>query len=386
MKLEDEKTQVINDEDDIDYSALKKTPEKKEEELEEKSEEEKAEEGKEEEAPQIEAKKEEGKEEDEKPANEEKEEEVEEDEDIFKEAEDSSSEEKAETAFDFSSFAKEFEIEGSEEVKDKESFKKAFEKRLEDARQEVDLSKFSDQAKKLINHLNDGKTNLETFFENPLITSMNRMLSLTPEERFREVRYNEILKDNKNDEDKTIELLEEELESMSKGEIKTAGEEIAEQAKKIRQEELSKIIDAGDKRQADLQEEQKILKQKEKENVLNFIDKQDSFFGLTLTKDAKATIQRDIDNGKFDEIVGKSPEATKFFAYMVGKYGNKIIQRYENVAKEANREGHNQAQDKSFNALHKTKPVSGKTAGHQSQNEGKRNFDRLDESVFGEQG
>ena len=304
-----------------------------------------------------------------------------EEEDIF--AEITPDDEKQGDTFDFGTVLKELEIEADEEVKDKESFVKATKKAIESAREQIDLSGYNDQAQSLIKHLNEKKGDLVSFFENPVITQMNRMLMLKPEDRFREVRYAELYEKHKNEDD-AVEALEAEIEGMSKGEIKTKAEEIAEQAGKIRSDEIFKLIGQNEEKAkvAEKAEEQRILK--EQQNIKSFIDKQNDFFGLGLTKAAKQTIIKDIDNGKFDDLVNKAPEASKFFAYMVGKYGGKIVEKYNNALKEANRTGYNIMQDKAFDALHKTKPGHDSSAGHKADSGGKKNFENLTSDVFGE--
>ena len=285
----------------------------------------------------------------------------------------------------FKSLLDEVGIEVEEEVKDKESFIKATKKAIESSKQKIDLSGFDEDAQKLITHLNEKKGNLASFFENPVISQMNRIMMLDPEERYREVRYSELY-DKHKDSEKAIEALEQEVQEMSKGEIKTKSENIAEQASKIRQEEIRKVITAGEEKAVQDQKSQQENTRKQQENLISFIDKQDSFFGLPLSKEAKSTIRKDIDNGKFEQVVNGSPEATKFFAYMVGKYGEKIIEKYNKAIKEANREGHNNMQDKAFEALHGTDKKSQDSAGHKDTSGSKKNFENLTPEVFGEEG
>jgi hypothetical protein len=291
-----------------------------------------------------------------------------------------------EEAVDFAELLSLAEIQGEGEIKDKKSFVDAVKKSINESKKQFDLSGYNEEAQKVIKHLNENKGDLATFFENPVISQMNRVLAMDPAERVREVRYAELMDIHKNDEEKAIEALEQEMDELSKGEIKTRAEDIAEKARQIRQGEINNLI--GNKQEAiekaKQQEKQRV--EQERETLREYVNGQDDFFGLKLTKNAKATILKDIDNGKFDEIVQKTPQASKFFAYMVGKYSGKISERLTKGVKDAHRTGHNDMQDKMFNALHKTSATGAKSAGHSKASEQKRNFENLTADVFGEEG
>ncbi|GAG05425.1 unnamed protein product, partial [marine sediment metagenome] len=129
--------------------------------------------------------------------------------------------------------------------------------------------------------------------------------------------------------------------------------------------------------------------EKEKTILKTFIQGQEDFLGIKLTPKAKAQILSDLETGKFDELVEKTPEASRFFAYMTNKYGSKIMEDFSKNKKDAGREGYNAATDKQTSALHNDKKsAAGKSAsGHQQGEEGtKKNFDTWqDEDLFSEE-
>ena len=321
-------------------------------------------------------KKAEGKEEEEEP-------------DLFvDEAEKSDEQEK----FDFNEVATELGIKDkTDETKfaTKADFVDAVKKKMDESKQELDLSKFSTDAQKVIEHLSKENATLETFFENPVITSMNQMLAMSQEEKVRNLRYQELLKEHKGDEEKVEEELAEEFEEYSKGDIKSMAEEIDKQALEIRANEIKKIIGDVEKNAEQSANKAAETNKKERENLVNYVNKQTSFFGIPLTDKAKASILSDINKGAFDEEIAKTPEATKFFSYMAAKHGQKIVERYNAALKDENRKGYNKAQDKEFKALHKIPDEKKQSAGagKKAEQEGtKKGFDAwTDTSIFGEQ-
>ena len=270
-----------------------------------------------------------------------------------------------------------------------EELVKKYNEKLESAKQELKLDEYNDQARSLIKHLNDNTGDVGKFLTNPVISEMQNLLSMEPEDKVRMIRINEIRQEDKVDEAKATEKYNEELEEMSVSDIRKMSDNIDTQAQKLRDEEIVKIT--GDK-EAQLKEDRKkadLQVEKEVDVLKNYIKAQDEVLGLKLTEKAKAQILADLETGNFDSIVEKSPEASKFFAYMTGKHGPKIIENFSKSKSEANREGYNKATDKQTSALHNDKKsASGKAAsGHQKGEEGtKKNFDTWqDKDLFGDE-
>ncbi|TET24571.1 MAG: hypothetical protein E3J78_00945 [Candidatus Cloacimonadota bacterium] len=178
----------------------------------------------------------------------------------------------------------------------------------------------------------------------------------------------------------------EELDKMSVSDIRKMSDNIDKQAKTLRDQEIVKIT--GDKETKMKTERETKATQVEKERTVlkTFIQGQEDFLGIELTPKARAQILSDLETGKFDELVEKAPEASRFYAYMTNKYGSKIMENFSKGKKDAGRAGYNAATDKQTSALHNDKKsASGKAAtGHQQGEEGtKKNFDTWqDEDLF----
>ena len=303
-------------------------------------------------------------------------------EDLFAVPDEEAGDQGDENAVSYKPLAQEFEVELENDTK--EELVKKVKEVIESSKQELNLEDYSEQARSLIKHLNENKGDVGKFLTNPTINEMQGILNMEPEDKVRMIRINEMVKEGKTEE-AAVEAYNEELNEMKVSDIRTMSDNIDKQATKLRDEEVTKIT--GDK-EADLKEKRKTADlqiEKEVEVLKNYINAQDEFLGLKLSQKAKAQILADLETGNFDSIVEKSPEASKFFAYMTGKYGPKIIENFSKSKSEANREGYNKATDKSTGALHNDKKsATGKAAsGHQKGEEGeKKNFGTWEDDLF----
>lgn len=261
--------------------------------------------------------------------------------------------------------------------------------RVEAAKQEVNLEDYNEQSRSLIKHLNENDGDVAEFLTNPTIGEMQGIINMEPEDKVRKIRVIEIQKEQNVDEAKAVEVYNEELNTLSVSDIRKMSDNIDKQAKEVRDNEVVKITGSReDKLKADrTAEDNRIIK--ERTILKDHILARDEFLGIKLTAEAKALIVKDLQSGKFDELVDKSPEASKFFAYMTTKYGSKIMDNFSKQKTDANREGYNKATDKQVGALHKSKASAAGDSGtgHQKGEEGsKKNFDTWqDENLFGEE-
>lgn len=350
-------------EDDFVFGELKT---EKEETAETKTEvQEETDESKTEEKNEIKAeKKEEEKEEEEKQEEDKKTEEEsslpqEEDIDIFAEKDETSEEKK----ISLKKIAKDLDVD-LEKEDDEEEFKNKFSEKLEKSKQEFKLDGYSDGAKAIIKHLNENGGNIESFFQNQQIASMQSVLALDPETKVRNVRLQEVIAEGKTKED-AIKIVDEEIKSWGTREIKDLAADIDDQAKNFINDEVKRIV--GDQEIKAAAERQKREQQAviERTNLKSFIEKQDNFLGLGLTPEAKKLILKDIDNGTFDKVLSQNPESVKFSSYMFSKYGAKIMKKISETLSETNRKGYNAATRKALDALHKTEESVGSAkTGH----------------------
>ena len=258
--------------------------------------------------------------------------------------------------------AKELDVDLDKE--DEQEFKTKFSERLEKSKQEFKLDGYSDDAKAVIKHLNENGGNIDSFFTNPQIASMQSVLALDAETKVRNVRIQEVLGTGVTREE-AVKTVDEEIKSWGTREIKDLAADIDDQAKEIINTEIKKIV--GDQelraKAETVRRETEALTQRT--NLKTFIEKQDNFLGLGLTADAKKLILRDIDNGNFDKVLSSNPEQIKFASYMFSKYGEKIMKKIDFSLKEQNRKGSNAALRKSLDALHKVGEEGGqKKTGH----------------------
>jgi uncharacterized protein YoaH (UPF0181 family) len=281
--------------------------------------------------------------------------------DIFAEKEETPADKK----ISLKKLAKELDVD-LEKDDDEVEFKTKFSDKLEKSKQEFKLDGYSDDAKAVIKHLNENGGNIDSFFTNPAIASMQSVLALDPETKVRNVRIQEVMATGVTKQE-AITTVDEELKDWGTRQIKDLASDIDDQAKGIINNEIKKIIgDQELKSQAErVRKETEALSQRT--NLKGFIEKQDNFLGLGLTPEAKKLILRDIDNGNFDKVLSSNPEQIKFASYMFSKYGSKIMSKISSSLNEQNRKGHNAATRKALDALHKVGDEGGqRKTGHQA--------------------
>jgi len=259
---------------------------------------------------------------------------------------------------------------------DEEEFKTKIKEKIEKSRQEFNLDDYPDDAKKVINHLKENGGKLEDFLNNKNIVSLQGVIGLSPEDKVRQVRINE-LKNAGISLDKAKEQANTEIEELSARELKNMADKIDDDAHKLISEEINKVV--GDRKVSLDKEKQKALERVKEEvkTVTKYVETQKEFMGIPLTDKAKQSILRDIETGAFDDIANKAPAASKFAAYMLAKFGSKISEHLKKTIAEQNRKGYNAATDKHLEALHQTKEsAKQQNSGHQKSNKGpKTKFD-----------
>ncbi len=303
-------------------------------------------------------------------------------EDFFADDEGKKVDDSGKDKFSYKPIAKEFGVELENDTQ--EELTKKVNEKLVASKLELNLEDYSEQARSLIKHLNDNKGDIGAFLTSPTVNEMQGILNMEPEDKVRMIRMNEMKKEGKTEE-QAITAYNEELDKMSVSEIRKMSDNIDKQAKGLRDQEIVKIT--GDKEtQMKTERETKATKvEKEKTVLKTYIQAREDFLGLDLTPKARAQILSDLESGKFDELVEKAPEASRFFAYMTNKFGSKITENFSKGKKDANRAGYNAATDKSTGALHNDKKLAaGKSGtGHQKGEEGtKQNLDTWTDDLF----
>jgi hypothetical protein len=256
-----------------------------------------------------------------------------------------------------------------------EEFTDKVNQKIKAAQQQVDLTGFDPEARKLVKHLNENGGKIGDFFVNPKITKLQSVLTLSAEEKVKIVRRSELAKGGSTKEEIEKEI-EEELSSMPAQKIVNLANDIDNNAKKLIAEEIEEIVGQSEQRK-NQEDQQKAEKAKQKkESLKNLVQKKDNFLGLSLSEKARQTITRDIDTGKFDQIVDLSDDEILFAAYMIKRQGPKIAEAFSKQLADKSREGYNKAIDKTTSKLHNRKDsVQSTRTGHEESSKGKKNFD-----------
>jgi hypothetical protein len=251
-----------------------------------------------------------------------------------------------------------------------EEFKTKVTKKIEDAKQEFKLDEYPEDAKAVIKHLKENNGKIEDFLNNREIISLQGVRNLEPEQKVLFVRTNELTNAGV-DPQKAQEQAATEIEEYSTKELRDKANSIDAEADKLISAEIKKIT--GDRAQQVEKEKAKVLDRTKAEinQLKTYVNSQTEFLGIELTEKAKQGILRDIETGAFDDIANKSPESSKFTAYMMSKFGKNIHETLNKKGSEQNRKGYNAALDKSLDALHKTKEsAQQKQTGHQKSKAG----------------
>ena len=282
--------------------------------------------------------------------------------DIFA-SEEEKKEDETENKISFKPFASDLGIELENDSP--EEFKAKINAKIESAKQEFKLDDFPDDAKSVIRHLKENGGKIEDFFNNKDIVSLQGVKNLESEQKILFVRTNELVTEGLKPEEARAQA-ETEVGEYSTKELKDKAAEIDSEADKLISAEVKKIT--GDRNAYLQKEKDKVLQkaQAEIKQLKEFVSTQTEFFGLPLSDKAKQSIIKDIETGAFDDIANKSPESSKFTAYMLAKFGKTINENLNKKSSEQNRKGYNAANEKHLNALHKTElEAQDKKSGHQ---------------------
>jgi len=256
-----------------------------------------------------------------------------------------------------------------------EEFTEKVRSKIEGAKQQVDLTGFDPEARRLVDHLNKNGGKLGDFFKNPTIASLQNVLSMTEEDKVRAIRRTE-LSDKGGTQEEIDNQINEELGSMTASQIMQTASKLDQDANNLIATEINKIVGESEEnvRNQQTQEAEKV--KKSREDLRNYVQEQDDFLGIELSTKAKSAITKDIETGRLDEVVDLTDAEVRFAAYMIKRSGGKIKDTFVKQLAERSREGYNKATDKHTNRLHKNKEdAGGSGSGHQESSEGKKNYE-----------
>jgi hypothetical protein len=287
-------------------------------------------------------------------------------------------EDKPSTAISFKEIGNALEIELENDTK--EEFTEKVKSRIEAAKQEVKLDEFDPEARRLVDHLNKNGGKLGNFFVNPAIVNLQNVLSMDAEDKVRMVRRTELSKDGNATQEEINKQIDEELSGMTAMQIVNTANQVDQNANKLIASEIDKIVGESEKvaKERQVQEQQRV--EKSREDLKNFVHKQDDFLGLKLSDKAKSRIVKDIETGRFDKVVDLTDAEVRLAAYMIKQTGGKIKEQFTKRLAESSREGYNKATDKHTSKLHKNKEgAKASSSGHQEASKGQKNFDNWGE-------
>lgn len=256
-----------------------------------------------------------------------------------------------------------------------EEFTKKVKSKIEAAKQEVNVDEFDPEAQRLVKHLNKNGGKLGSFFSNPAITKLQSVLSMDAEEKVKKIRYSELASKGGTQEEINAQI-DEELTNMTASQIMGTANQVDENANKLIASEIDKIVGESEKNVKDKQTQEKQKVKESRDNLKNYVQKQDNFLGLKLSEKAKTIISRDIETGKVDEVVDLTDAEIRFASYMIKTRGGKIKEQFAKQLGEKSREGYNKATDKHTKKLHGSKEeAAGKSSGHQQSSQGKKGYE-----------
>lgn len=272
---------------------------------------------------------------------------------------------------DYSRIAKDLDLEyeEGEDPSDQELFQQKIQKRIDDAKQEFDLSQYDETTQSFIKFMNDGNAdNITDVFADDKISQLQSAIAMNPEEKVGIVLRNELQRSGLSG-DELKEKVNERIEELSTREIKDYADKIDDNAKKGIEGRLKEIVGEHQKSKQQ-QEDQKQEQQKEqRKNFSNFVDRQDEFMGLKLTSKFKEAMKTANEQGKIDKVVNSTDPEVQYYAYMMKNFGRQIQRQIDKRVSEDARKSYNDSQKKHLDRLHRTKDgASSKSSGHHKDN------------------
>lgn len=288
------------------------------------------------------------------------------DEDIFS---DSKSEEEndniQEKDFDWKSHGQELGLEEFEE-NSKEAFNAAYNKKINDSRQQLNLDEFDPFTKNLIEFVHKEKGDPMEIFNDDQINEANVFLAKSAEEKYEIVRRNELQKLNKNEEE-IVETIDSEIENMGEEVMDKFVSNVDTQIKNLR----NGFIEEKLKERKEYFQEQENKKNQEvihqQESLKNELIKIKSFMGFPLSDKLKKIISTQIDNGEFSRYMELNKEQAQLYGFLQSKYGSKALEKINEEVDMLKRGSYNSGMEKGQSSLHNQPQKSPAQQGHAIQ-------------------
>ena len=299
-------------------------------------------------------------------------------------------------SFSLEDAAKDLEIELGEK-KDKVEFIAAVKAKIEAAKEikQLDLSKYDDETKQVINLLEKGIT-IKDIIE-PL-KRYDNFISLSKEEKISEIwkadgKTDKQIQEDLKDEDVAEKELREyyrEIEGKSKAQITEIIEDLVSEEKlldthkdllskqytseikTIREEKYKEILADSEKKILSLQSKDKLESQEEKKNLITTLNNTKEYKGLKLPTEVLKDIESKIENGEFFKTLDNA--SAQINAYLDLRFRDQIDKAYEKRITEVTRLSYNKGTDKVKAKLHNSPQIDSVT--HHDQNDNRPGLEK----------
>jgi hypothetical protein len=224
----------------------------------------------------------------------------------------------------------ELELEEGTEIKSLDDFKEATKKTIEKAKQTIDTSQLTPEAKMLFDNFQKNK-NLQVtdFYRNDVLRNLDAFANLSNEIKVKNILAEELkgitAPENLKDaiEDKFAEMTEEQIESKVK--------EINREITKRKTQEFNKIIKAKNEFfEKESEREAEVIKN-QKKALVSKVQVMTEYMGFPIPKEAIYEIVKEIENDSFQKYLDKNVEEAKINAYIGTKFGKKFSESYKKI-------------------------------------------------------
>lgn len=260
-------------------------------------------------------------------------------------------------SFDFQGLAKDvLGVEIEENTID--AYKKAYSDTITKAKQELDLSKYPEEVKTIIDHVTKNEGKLLDFYNNDQLKEYDRFLSLDRKSMYKEVLVARLKNDPSMSTEEIEAEVEEKLESIDDARLKEVTDNYVSNISAARQNEIKTIVDK--QREA---YEQKITAdteriKTERTELKSYVDKLTDFEGIPVSDKAKEKIKSQIDSGVIDKVLSENPAKLKIDTYLRIKLGARVKELNEQrMAAEKNKAAEESKKAERMKN-HNVKPVS----------------------------
>jgi hypothetical protein len=269
--------------------------------------------------------------------------------------------------FDWKSHSMELGFEIEENTK--EAFNKAYENKINTARQELNLDNYDPLTKDIISFVNDKKGDPLDFILNDELVEARSFLRKTDEDKYRFVRYNEIFNSDKSKTDEEIgEIIDGELESIDDASFNRIITNVNNTVKGIEQKAIKGIVDKKIEHENKEKADKEASRIEQRNTLKSKIKGVKSFVGVPLTDQFQNILLSNVDNGEVDRFISENQQEVMLFGYLHMKYGDRVTKYFNEKIKTDARKSYNTGIEKAQRTLHNIPEKETVQTGHASPN------------------